>query len=103
MLLCDSVAVCKTLLVAEALTGSSTVLLGGYGAGGGGGLNKRKGMRPGDMGGNEDYMGSGRFGGPLDREMQFFEKVVAPTAADIPESIASTRVQQAWGGWNMLP
>eukprot|EP00878_Enallax_costatus_P007439 GHUV01007791.1.p1 GENE.GHUV01007791.1~~GHUV01007791.1.p1 ORF type:complete len:1062 (+),score=409.26 GHUV01007791.1:105-3290(+) len=50
---------------------------GGYGAGGGGGLNKRKGMRPGDMGGNDDYMGSGRFGGPLDREMQFFEKVKA--------------------------
>lgn len=50
---------------------------GGYGgAGGGAGLNKRKGMRPGEMGREDDYgMGSGRFGGPLDREMQFFEKV----------------------------
>lgn len=46
---------------------------GGYG--GGAGVNKRKGMRAGDAGREEDYMGTGRFGGPLDREMQFFEKV----------------------------
>lgn len=37
------------------------------------GANKRKGGRPGDMG--HDEYGSGRFGGQLDREMQFFEKV----------------------------
>lgn len=50
----------------------------GYG-GGGYGPNKRKGSRPG-AGGDDDYRapgGSGRFGGPLDREMQFFEKVKA--------------------------
>lgn len=39
-----------------------------------GGGNKRKGGRPGDMGHADEY-GSGRFGGQLDREMQFFEKV----------------------------
>lgn len=38
------------------------------------GANKRKGGRPGDMGHHDEY-GSGRFGGQLDREMQFFEKV----------------------------
>lgn len=41
-----------------------------------GGANKRKGGRPGDMGHHDEY-GSGRFGGQLDREMQFFEKVKA--------------------------
>lgn len=41
-----------------------------------GGTNKRKGGRPGDMGHHDEY-GSGRFGGQLDREMQFFEKVKA--------------------------
>eukprot|EP00775_Hariotina_reticulata_P006274 gene6274-6513_t len=46
---------------------------GAYGSGGG--LNKRKTVRPGDM--RDDEYGSGRFGGPLDREMQFFEKVKA--------------------------
>lgn len=40
----------------------------------GGATNKRKGGRPGDMGHADEY-GSGRFGGQLDREMQFFEKV----------------------------
>jgi hypothetical protein len=37
------------------------------------GANKRKGGRP-DLGHHDEY-GSGRFGGQLDREMQFFEKV----------------------------
>jgi hypothetical protein len=39
------------------------------------GANKRKGGRP-DLGHHDEY-GSGRFGGQLDREMQFFEKVKA--------------------------
>eukprot|EP00879_Flechtneria_rotunda_P010154 GHRR01010615.1.p1 GENE.GHRR01010615.1~~GHRR01010615.1.p1 ORF type:complete len:776 (+),score=281.26 GHRR01010615.1:210-2537(+) len=45
---------------------------GAYGSG----MNKRKGNRGDGVGRDDEYgMGSGRFGGPLDREMQFFEKV----------------------------
>eukprot|EP00882_Tetradesmus_deserticola_P011207 GHRQ01011856.1.p1 GENE.GHRQ01011856.1~~GHRQ01011856.1.p1 ORF type:complete len:534 (+),score=277.95 GHRQ01011856.1:129-1730(+) len=49
---------------------------GAYG-GAGGGLNKRKGVRGAAGMQEDDPYGSGRFGGPLDREMQFFEKVKA--------------------------
>jgi hypothetical protein len=42
---------------------------GAYG-GGAGGLNKRKGVRGGAGMQDDDPYGSGRFGGPLDKEMQ---------------------------------
>lgn len=63
MSLCDLLCVCCSVCLLRLACGVFPCA----------GANKRKGGRP-DLGHHDEY-GSGRFGGQLDREMQFFEKV----------------------------